>query len=84
MYKYQVTETTPDDKANKFKVFDTEGDARAYFSEYEAPEKVGNIYQAKTVELLEVLYQDGKACTASLVERKYVEGFEKGKKEEEE
>jgi len=76
MYKFQVTEATAGNKPNKFKVFDTKGEAGKAFNEYKELKKVGNIALADTVELTQVLYQDGKPCTAKFMARKYVESTE--------
>jgi len=75
MYKFQVTEATANDKANKFKVFDTKGEAINAFNEYKELKKVGNVALANAVELTQVLYQDGKPCTAKFMARKYVESI---------
>ena len=73
MYKFQVTEATAGSKPNTFKVFDSKLEASNAFKEYPELKKVGNVALADAVELTQVLYQDGKPCTAKLVKRKYVE-----------
>jgi len=75
MYKFQITEATASNEPNKFKVFDTKGEAVASFNEYKTPKKVGNLALADAVELTQVLYQDDKPCTAKFIARKYVESI---------